>query len=197
MRPPDGGIRLELSRFVRHDSRPGLPAAIPNELGWAMSFEVGDLQPADEPAGRGWLWADRWHRPVRVHLADGLRAWPGRNHRVPGHTHRLTPLVFHDAGREKLAIQELLEEEHAPVSSPAARRESLVDVGTEQRGEDVGGGGQRQLGAEAGGLASDDFEEDSMRRSSFSSRNPTASGSPVEPRIAGISGATRWLIVVP
>ena len=33
LRPPDGGTRLELSRFVRPDHEPGSPAAMANELG--------------------------------------------------------------------------------------------------------------------------------------------------------------------
>jgi catechol 2,3-dioxygenase-like lactoylglutathione lyase family enzyme len=45
LRPPDGGTRLELSRFVRPDHRPGSPAAMANELGLRnVCFEVDDLQ---------------------------------------------------------------------------------------------------------------------------------------------------------
>jgi hypothetical protein len=44
---PDGGARLELSRFVRPDFLPGSPAAMANELGLRnVSFEVNDLQAA-------------------------------------------------------------------------------------------------------------------------------------------------------
>ena len=47
LRPPDGGARLELSRFIAPDHLPGAPAAMPNELGIRnVSFEVGDLQAA-------------------------------------------------------------------------------------------------------------------------------------------------------
>ena len=47
LRPPDGGTRLELSRFVRPDHDPGSPAAMANELGLRnMAFEVDDLQAA-------------------------------------------------------------------------------------------------------------------------------------------------------
>ena len=47
LRPPDGGTRLELSRFVRPDSVTGSPAAMANELGLRnVAFEVDDLQTA-------------------------------------------------------------------------------------------------------------------------------------------------------
>ncbi len=47
LRPPDGGTRLELSRFVRPDHDPGSPAAMANELGLRnVAFEVDDLQAA-------------------------------------------------------------------------------------------------------------------------------------------------------
>ena len=45
LRPPDGGTRLELSRFVRPDHDPGSPSAMANELGLRnVAFEVDDLQ---------------------------------------------------------------------------------------------------------------------------------------------------------
>ena len=45
LKPPDGGTRLELSRFVRPDSVPGSPDAMANELGLRnVAFEVDDLQ---------------------------------------------------------------------------------------------------------------------------------------------------------
>ena len=44
LRPPDGGTRLELGRFVRPDHEPGSPDAMANELGLRnISFEVDDL----------------------------------------------------------------------------------------------------------------------------------------------------------
>ncbi|WP_369259512.1 VOC family protein [Geodermatophilus amargosae] len=47
LRPPDGGARLELARFVRPDHEPGSPAAMANELGLRnVSFEVDGLQEA-------------------------------------------------------------------------------------------------------------------------------------------------------
>jgi catechol 2,3-dioxygenase-like lactoylglutathione lyase family enzyme len=47
LRPPDGGSRLELSRFVRPDHSPGSPGAMPNELGLRnVAFEVDDLKAA-------------------------------------------------------------------------------------------------------------------------------------------------------
>ena len=47
LRPPDGGSRLELARFVTPDHVPGSSAAMANELGLRnVSFEVGDLQAA-------------------------------------------------------------------------------------------------------------------------------------------------------
>ncbi len=53
---PDGGTRLELSRFVRPDHAPGSPAAMANELGLRnVAFEVGDLQAAvDKLAADGY-----------------------------------------------------------------------------------------------------------------------------------------------
>jgi catechol 2,3-dioxygenase-like lactoylglutathione lyase family enzyme len=49
LRPPDGGSRLELSRFVTPDHVPGSPTAMANELGLRnVSFEVGDLETAVE-----------------------------------------------------------------------------------------------------------------------------------------------------
>ncbi|MFJ9317166.1 VOC family protein [Pimelobacter simplex] len=47
LRPPDGGSRLELSRFITPDHVPGSPTAMANELGLRnVSFEVADLQAA-------------------------------------------------------------------------------------------------------------------------------------------------------
>ena len=45
LRPPDGGSRLELARFVKPDHVPGSPEAMANELGLRnVSFEVDDLR---------------------------------------------------------------------------------------------------------------------------------------------------------
>jgi catechol 2,3-dioxygenase-like lactoylglutathione lyase family enzyme len=45
LRTPDGGARVELSRFVRPDHLPGSPAAPANELGLRnVCFEVNDLR---------------------------------------------------------------------------------------------------------------------------------------------------------
>ena len=45
LRPPDGGTRLELGRFLRPDHEPGSPDAMANELGLRnVAFEVDDLQ---------------------------------------------------------------------------------------------------------------------------------------------------------
>ena len=47
LRPPDGGVRLELASFVTPEHVPGSPTAMANELGLRnVSFEVGDLQAA-------------------------------------------------------------------------------------------------------------------------------------------------------
>jgi catechol 2,3-dioxygenase-like lactoylglutathione lyase family enzyme len=47
LRPPDGGTRLELSRFVRPDHEPGTPDAMANVLGLRnVCFEVDDLPAA-------------------------------------------------------------------------------------------------------------------------------------------------------
>jgi catechol 2,3-dioxygenase-like lactoylglutathione lyase family enzyme len=47
LRPPGGGSRIELARFVRPDHTPGSPAAMPNELSLRnVCFEVEDLQEA-------------------------------------------------------------------------------------------------------------------------------------------------------
>lgn len=56
LRPPDGGTRLELTRFLRPDHEPGSPAAMPNKLGLSnVSFEVDDLSPLLERlAGDGY-----------------------------------------------------------------------------------------------------------------------------------------------
>jgi len=44
LRPPGGGTRLELGRFVRPDHEPGSPDAMANELGLRnIAFEVDDL----------------------------------------------------------------------------------------------------------------------------------------------------------
>ncbi|WP_338749675.1 VOC family protein [Janibacter alittae] len=53
---PDGGTRLELSRFVQPDSVPGSPDAMANELGLrTIAFEVDDLHAAVEwAAGEGY-----------------------------------------------------------------------------------------------------------------------------------------------
>jgi catechol 2,3-dioxygenase-like lactoylglutathione lyase family enzyme len=45
MRPPGGGLGLELSSFVWPEHEPGSPTAMANELGLRnVSFEVDDLQ---------------------------------------------------------------------------------------------------------------------------------------------------------
>ena len=45
LRPPEGGSRLELARFVTPDHVPGSPTAMANELGLRnVSFEVGNLE---------------------------------------------------------------------------------------------------------------------------------------------------------
>ena len=47
LRSPDGGTRLELSRFISPEHTPGSPTAMANELGLRnVSFEVDDLQDA-------------------------------------------------------------------------------------------------------------------------------------------------------
>jgi catechol 2,3-dioxygenase-like lactoylglutathione lyase family enzyme len=45
LRPPDGGTRIELARFVRPDHEPGSPDAMANQLGIRnICFEITDLQ---------------------------------------------------------------------------------------------------------------------------------------------------------
>ena len=45
LRPPDGGVGLELARFIRPDHEPGSPAAMANELGLrSVAFEVDGLR---------------------------------------------------------------------------------------------------------------------------------------------------------
>jgi catechol 2,3-dioxygenase-like lactoylglutathione lyase family enzyme len=45
LRPPGGGTRLELARFVRPDHLPGSPGAMANELGLRnVCFEVTELR---------------------------------------------------------------------------------------------------------------------------------------------------------
>ena len=44
LRPPGGGVGLELARFLRPDHEPGSPLAMSNELGLRnVCFEVDDL----------------------------------------------------------------------------------------------------------------------------------------------------------
>ena len=56
LRPPGGGTRLELARFVRPDHEPGSPDAMANELGMRnVCFEVTDLRARlDELAADGY-----------------------------------------------------------------------------------------------------------------------------------------------
>lgn len=56
LKPPGGGTRLELSRFLRPDPVPGSPTAMANELGLRnVAFEVDDVQAAvDWAAARGY-----------------------------------------------------------------------------------------------------------------------------------------------
>ena len=56
LRSPDGGTRLELSRFIRPDHQPGSPAAMANEVGLRnVAFEVDNLQSAlDRLAANGY-----------------------------------------------------------------------------------------------------------------------------------------------
>ena len=45
LRPPDGGTRIELARFVRPDHEPGSPEAMANRLGIRnICFEITDLR---------------------------------------------------------------------------------------------------------------------------------------------------------
>ncbi|MGX6512527.1 VOC family protein [Rhodococcus sp. SJ-2] len=47
LRPPGGGVGLELSSFITPAHAPGSPAAMANEVGLRnVSFEVGDLEAA-------------------------------------------------------------------------------------------------------------------------------------------------------
>jgi hypothetical protein len=47
LRPPNGGIGVELASFVRPDHEPGSPTAMANELGLrSVCFGVDDLQAA-------------------------------------------------------------------------------------------------------------------------------------------------------
>lgn len=61
---------------------------------WAAQRGLRGRRPLGgrRPAGRGRLWAGRRHRPVRAHLAHGLRPRSGGDHRVPGRADRLTCL---------------------------------------------------------------------------------------------------------
>ena len=56
LRPPDGGVGLELSSFIRPDHQPGSPTAMSTELGLRnVAFEVDDLQAAvDQLAADGY-----------------------------------------------------------------------------------------------------------------------------------------------
>lgn len=56
LRPPGGGPRIELARFVRPDHVPGSPAAMANELGIRnVCFEITGLQEAvDRLAAEGY-----------------------------------------------------------------------------------------------------------------------------------------------
>ena len=90
LRPPDGGTGWSC-RASSGPTTSRVTAAMANELGLRnVAFEVDDLQ-ARRPADRGRLRAGRRHRPVRAHLAHGLRARTGGDHRVPGRADRLTP----------------------------------------------------------------------------------------------------------
>jgi catechol 2,3-dioxygenase-like lactoylglutathione lyase family enzyme len=45
LRPPDGGTRLELTKFLRPNPKPGTTTAVATELGLSnVSFEVEDLE---------------------------------------------------------------------------------------------------------------------------------------------------------
>ena len=56
LRPPGGGVGLELARFLRPDHEPGSPLAMANELGLRnVCFEVDDLpEVVDRLAGDGY-----------------------------------------------------------------------------------------------------------------------------------------------
>lgn len=69
LRPPDGGTRIELSRFVRPDHLPGSPGAMANVLGLRnLAFEVDDLQAAVD-------WAESAGYGLVGGIADYERAW--------------------------------------------------------------------------------------------------------------------------
>ena len=83
---------------------PMRPYTCPDQLGegevatWAPSSSTLISGPTDgqppggcRPAGCGRLGPGRWHRSVRAHLAHGVWARAGGNHRGPGPAHRLTP----------------------------------------------------------------------------------------------------------
>ena len=80
LRPPDGGTRLELARFVRPDHGPGSPGAMANELGLrSLAFEVDDLEAildglgADgyHPIGGVGRYEDEW-RMASVRGPEGI-----------------------------------------------------------------------------------------------------------------------------
>jgi catechol 2,3-dioxygenase-like lactoylglutathione lyase family enzyme len=53
LRPPDGGVALELASFTRPDHEPGSPTAMANELGLrSLAFEVEDLDAIIEGLAR-------------------------------------------------------------------------------------------------------------------------------------------------
>jgi catechol 2,3-dioxygenase-like lactoylglutathione lyase family enzyme len=59
LRPPKGGLGLELSSFVQPDDEPGSPTAMASELGLGnVAFEVDDLQATvDRLAADGYAWS--------------------------------------------------------------------------------------------------------------------------------------------
>jgi catechol 2,3-dioxygenase-like lactoylglutathione lyase family enzyme len=80
LRPPGGGVGIELSRFVRPDQLPGNPEAMANEIGIRnVCFEVDDLPAAVERlAADGYdlvggigEWEDTW-RQAYVRGPDGI-----------------------------------------------------------------------------------------------------------------------------
>ena len=69
---------------------PDRPRRWPTSWGCATWPSRSTTSSGRRPAGRGRLRAGRRHRPVRAHLAHGLRARSGGDHRVPGRADRLT-----------------------------------------------------------------------------------------------------------
>jgi catechol 2,3-dioxygenase-like lactoylglutathione lyase family enzyme len=144
LRPPDEGTRLELSSFVPPTISPDHPPQWPTTGAAQRGLRSRRPPGGCRPAGRGRLRACRRYRPIRAHLAHGLRARSRGDHRVPGRADRLTrlcrgirDLIYTRRQQPRIpGAHNLLWINEAPLIGAAAQPAAWSDASLRQRPEE-------------------------------------------------------------